>query len=90
MRPPTTPHFLALAGFAAAVAGNDYADLSGPATTVSFAEGIMTKTVIITLVPQTGLGLPNKHFTATIGVLSCWSRLRARRIIPSASASTKV
>ena len=51
--------------FSAAVAGTDYTDLTGGATTVSFLAGQSSKIVNVTLSPKTG-SQPNKTFSATI------------------------
>ncbi|MCB1208474.1 MAG: hypothetical protein KDK97_04055, partial [Verrucomicrobiales bacterium] len=56
----------ALPYFKEALAGTDYVDLTGPATTVNFALGEATKTVTLTLMPKTGATIPNKRFTATL------------------------
>ncbi|MDZ4290204.1 MAG: choice-of-anchor D domain-containing protein, partial [Prosthecobacter sp.] len=53
--------------FAAAAAGTDYVDLTGPATTVFFADGETTKVVTVTLIPRSGsAALQNRRFTATL------------------------
>ncbi|HYF37818.1 MAG TPA: choice-of-anchor D domain-containing protein, partial [Prosthecobacter sp.] len=52
--------------FSGAIAGTDYLDLTGPATTIAFAGGEMSKTVTITLIPKTATNTPNKRFTATL------------------------
>lgn len=53
--------------FAGAVAGTDYVNLTGAATTVAFLQGETTKVVPVTLIPRTGAAAgQNYRFTASL------------------------
>ncbi len=62
--------------FTGATAGVDYTNLTGAATTVSFAAGQISKNVPVTLSPKTGT-VPNMQFTATLSDPSLTATLGA-------------